>query len=225
MQVLSAIKNPPSITTSVLESSAGLCLGDICFAEIYTTLRMHAVSFTLFERLIANGSFNPEHMAESDYSHSTAILLVFIPDAQLKDIERVGIGLVICQCNRLLTPISSVDQFITYIHNALKLEGVSHMLTVRMYAMLLSNYGGHMAYATDLPFCVAYPLEFVKKDDPGAMTFQDLDNHPVTFMANAMVICQLLTKDCPEHEYARMICGRYLIIPRCMQFGHSSFQR
>ena len=78
------------------------------------------VSLTLLERLIANGSFNPEHMAESDYSHNTAILLTFIPDAKLKDIERVGIGLVVCWHSGLLAPISSIQQFITYICNALK---------------------------------------------------------------------------------------------------------
>ena len=85
-QALSTIKSPPSIPTSVLESSAGLCLGDIHFAEICTTLQMCVVSIAPLERLIANGSFNPECMAESDYSHSTAILLTFIPDAKLKRI-------------------------------------------------------------------------------------------------------------------------------------------
>ena len=39
-QALSAIKNPPSIPTSVLESSVGLYLGDIHFVELHTTLRM-----------------------------------------------------------------------------------------------------------------------------------------------------------------------------------------
>ena len=79
------------------------------------------VSLALFERLIADGSFNPECMAESDYSHSTAILLAFIPDDKLKDIERVGIRLVICQHSGPLGMISSVDQFISYIRDALKL--------------------------------------------------------------------------------------------------------
>ena len=160
-QVLSAIKNPPSIPTSVLESSAGLCLGDIHFVELHTTLRMCVVSLTLLEKLIADCSFNLECMVENDYSHTTAILLVFIPDAKLKDIERVGIGMVVCWCGGPLAPISSMDQFISYIHDALKLERAYHTPTVRTYIMLLSNYGGHMAFATDLPFCMAYPLKFM----------------------------------------------------------------
>ena len=91
-----------------------------------------------------------------------------------------------------------------------------------MYAMLLSNYGGHMAYTTDPPLCMAYPLEFVKKDNLG-MTFWNPDNHPVAFIANVMVIHQLLMQDCPEHEYMRMIHGGCLIIPWGMQFGHKLF--
>ena len=97
------------------------------------------------------------------------------------------------------------------------------MPMVRMYAMLLGNYGGHMGYATDPPFSMAYPLKFVKKDNPGAMTFWNPDNHPVTFMVNAMVVCWLLMWDWPEHEYMRTNHGRQLIIPRGMQFGHKLF--
>ena len=157
----------------------------------------------------------------SDYSHSTAILLAFIPDAKLKDIERLGIGLVVCRRGGPLAPIS-VDQ-LSRIAMTCWSWRVSYTLTVRMYAMLLSNYSGHMAYATDWPFCVAYPLEFMKKDNPGAMTFPNLDNHPVAFMANAMVIHQLLVRDCLEHEYASTSHGGCLIIPRGTQFGHKLF--
>ena len=76
---LAAIQSPPSIPTSVLQSADGICLGDICFVKIHTTLWMHAVPLmplAILEKWVENGSFNPEHMAEGDYSHSTAILLV-----------------------------------------------------------------------------------------------------------------------------------------------------
>ena len=94
---------------------------------LYNSEDAHGVNHALLERLIANGSFNPEHMAESDYSHSTAILLAFIPDAKLKDIERVGIGLVVhWLCSGPLALISSVQQFISYICDVLKLgESIS----------------------------------------------------------------------------------------------------
>ena len=90
---LAAIQSPSSIPTSVLQNADGLHFGDIHFAKIHTTLQMHAMSLALLEKWIDNGGFNPECMADGDYSCSTAILLVFPPDAQLKDIESIGIGL------------------------------------------------------------------------------------------------------------------------------------
>ena len=69
--------------------------------------------------------------------------------------------------------------------------------------MLLGNYSGYMAYTTDLPFCIAYPLEFMDRKDKSAMMFRSLENHPVTFMGNEMVVCQLLTWDCSECKYER----------------------
>ena len=77
---LAAIQSPPSIPFSVLLSVDGLCLGDICFAKIQMTLHMWTVSITVLERWIANRSFNPECMAVSDYSGSTAILILLNPN-------------------------------------------------------------------------------------------------------------------------------------------------
>ena len=95
---LTAIQSLPSIPTSILQSADDICLGDICFAKIHTTLQMCAVPFTVLEKWVENGSFNPECMAEGDYSHSMAILLTFNPDAWCKDIESVGIGLIVHWC-------------------------------------------------------------------------------------------------------------------------------
>ena len=80
-----------------------------------------------------------------------------------------------------------------------------------------------MAFATDPPFCLAYPVEYLEKKDPGAMTIWNPDNHLVTFMVNDMVMCQLLMWYCLEHEYERTSCGGCLIIPRGVQFGQKLF--
>ena len=79
---LAAIQSQPSIPASILQSMDGLRLGDICFAKIQTTLWMRAVPIEVLEKWIEGGSFNPEHMAEGDYSRSTAILIVLNPNAQ-----------------------------------------------------------------------------------------------------------------------------------------------
>ena len=160
---LAAINSLPSIPTSVLESADGLRLGDVCFVKIHTTLWMHAVSLALLKKLVANGGFNLECKANGDYSHSTAILLTLNPDAQLKDIESMGIRLVVHQHGSLLAPISSIAKLISYIHNMLKFKRASSSPQVRTYCMIIGNYGGYMVYATEPPFCIAYPLEFIDK--------------------------------------------------------------
>ena len=53
------------------------------------------VSFHSFLQFIEKGCFNPNKLPEDSYSHTTAILLAFIPDPCLTDIERVGIGNII----------------------------------------------------------------------------------------------------------------------------------
>ena len=80
---------------SMLWSMQGLRMGDIHFAEIQTTFKMCAVSFHMFLQFIEKGSFNPDNLPADSYSHTTAILLAFIPDPRLMDIECVGIGNVI----------------------------------------------------------------------------------------------------------------------------------
>ena len=95
-------------------------MGDIDFAELFTTLKIHAVSLPLLERLVTDGSFNLECKAESDYSHTMAILLTLIPNARPKDIEKVGIRLVVHQHSGLLAGISSMQEFIKNNWDALK---------------------------------------------------------------------------------------------------------
>ena len=85
---LATIQSLPSIPTLVLHSADGICLGDIRFAKIHTTLQMHAVLLTVLEKWVENGNFNPENMAEANYSHSTAIMVALYPDALLNDRER-----------------------------------------------------------------------------------------------------------------------------------------
>ena len=80
---------------SMLRSAVGLHLGYICFAEIQTSIKMFAVWFSTFLHYVEKGLFNPDNLAPHCCSQTTAILLAFIPDWHLKDIENVGIGNVI----------------------------------------------------------------------------------------------------------------------------------
>ena len=80
---------------SVLRSTLGLRLGDIRFTQIQTTIKMCVVPLRTFLRFVEQGFFNADNLPLDGYSHTMAILLAFIPDTRLMDIERVGIGNVI----------------------------------------------------------------------------------------------------------------------------------
>ena len=84
--------------------------------------------------------------------------------------------------------------------------------------MIIGNYGGHLAYAMDPPFCMAYALDFINKNDPSTMTFRNQENHPVSLTGDSLIIHQLLAQDCPECEYERTTHNGCLLIPRGMQF-------
>ena len=102
---------------SMLWSAQGLRLGDIHFAEIQTTFKMHAVSFHTFLQFVKKGSFNPDNLPADSYSHTMAILLAFIPDPHLMDIECVGIGNVIRRYSGSpLGGMHSIDTVISHIH-------------------------------------------------------------------------------------------------------------
>ena len=77
-----------------------------------------------------------------------------------------------------------------------------------------------MGFATDPPFCTAYPLSFIDKEDPAQMTFWNLQNHPTFFTADVLLVHQLLTHDCPPHEYAMDRRCRCLLIPRGVHFSN-----
>ena len=94
---------------SVLWSTLGLCLGDIRFAEIQTSIKMCTVHLSMFLRFVDEGSFNADNLALDGCSQTTAILLAFIPDRRLEDIESVGIGNVIRRCGSPLGDISSIN--------------------------------------------------------------------------------------------------------------------
>ena len=170
---LMAILCPPSILASVLQSVDGLCLGDILFVKIHTTLWTHTMPLAVLEKWVENGSFSPEHMAEGDYSCSMAILLALNPDAQCKDIESMDIGLIVCQCKAPIGQICTIPCLIKYACSLMEAEGQSAEPVCRTYCMIVDNYGGHMAFAMDPPSCIGYSLDFIHKDDPAKMMLRN----------------------------------------------------
>ena len=119
--------------------------------------------------------------------------------------------------------ISTIMKLIKYTHSLMEAEGQSSEPMCRMICTIMGNYGGHMAFATDPPFCMAYPLHFVHKDYPTQMTFRSQQNHPVSFTGDDLLVHQLLMQDCPQYEYAMDRCHGRLLIPRGMHFPPELF--
>ena len=158
---------------SMLRSNVGLHLGDIRFAEMQTTLRMHAVYFSMFIEYVEQGNFNADKLPIEGCSQTTAILLAFIPDRRLEDIKSVGIGNVIQWCGSPIGDLSNIKKVIKTICSVLQSECKKNPMKHRVYMVLIGNYGGHMAFATDPPYCVAYSADY-KTDDP---TQDDASSH------------------------------------------------
>ena len=169
---LAAIQSPPSIPFTILVSTDGLCLGDIRFAKIQTNLHMRTIAISVLEEWVSNGSFNPDHMPDEDRSHTTAILIVLTPNTQGTALTYASVGLIVRQRKGPVGWIEDIPRLITFIRSQLKGDGLTSPNARKTYCMIIGDYGGPLGFATELPFCTAYPLSFSDRDDPAQMTFR-----------------------------------------------------
>ena len=80
--------------------------------------------------------------------------------------------------------------------------------------MIVGDYGGPLAFATELPFYTAYPLSFADRDDPTRMTFRHPHNHPWSFTTDVLLVRRLLARDISACEHARDRRHRCILIPQ-----------
>ena len=217
------IQSPPSIPFTILLSRDGLRLGDICFAKIQMTLGMWTVSIMVLERWVESRCFNLEHMSADDCSHSTAILIVLTPNKQGTVLMYASIGLIVWQRKGPVGQIEDIPKPITYARSQLGEDRPSSPNACKTYCIIVGDYGGSMGFATEPPFCMAYPLSFANRDVPMWMTFWHPQNHPCSFTADVLLVHQLLARDCSPCEYERDRCCRRLLIPRGVHFSTDLF--
>ena len=87
----------------------------------------------------------------------------------------------------------SINMVISHIPMVLAIERDKPAPKHRPYMMLTGNYGGHMGFATDPPYCVTYAAEYKHTDEPSKMTFCELSNHSFAMAASNMVVWRLLS--------------------------------
>ena len=207
---------------STLKSEAGLRVGDVRFAELQATIRMRTVRLSTFLHYVEDGAFNPDHLSPHHCSQTTAILLAFLPGRHLQDIEYVGIGCVIRRSGAPVGDVSSVDTALKSIRSVLEKEGDKQRPHRRAYMMLIANYGGHMAFATEPPYCAAYMAEYRDKN-PARMTPRDPENHWYVAVSEKMIVRRLLSVPNWDPLERKHITGGRLLIPRGVQFGPKLF--
>ena len=209
---------------SMLWSAIGLHLGDIHFTEIQTSIKMCAIRFSTFVHYVEKGWFNPDDLASHCCSQTTAILLAFIPERCIEDIESVGIGNVIRRCGTPLGDIPSISMMIESVCSMLKTKSKKDRPKCRVYMMLIVNYGGHMAFATEPPYCVAYAVDYQSKD-PSKMTPCKTLNHTYAMVTDNMMVRRLLSVPNWDPAERKRTKGGRLLIPRGVQFSPKLFPK
>ena len=142
---------------------------------------MQHISLDCLWRLIAEGTFMPP-MSEGtlELSRTTAILLIFQADDQHEKITDVYLGLMVqCVKSRLYAPdrisdfVSEIEVNLKASHNALKTGGDPGKRCA--FCLFVNNYRGVMSIPMDPPYCLVYPMSYMKDVEPDHF---DTHNNP-----------------------------------------------
>ena len=79
----------------MLSSDGGLCFRNICLAPLLHSLHMQQVSLHYLKCLMDKNTFKPESVEDKIYSHSIALLLIFLSDDELTVIKHMHISLIV----------------------------------------------------------------------------------------------------------------------------------
>ena len=112
------IQSADSLPSDTLKGNEGLRIGNICFTPMWNSLKMQRISMAHLMGLVAEGAFNPTNLKASQYSSSTAILIIFISNWELK--KFIHFGMVICHVGRSLIDSSSINKLLHLIADDLE---------------------------------------------------------------------------------------------------------
>ena len=118
--------------------------------------------------------------------------------------------------------MSSVGTVIDSVWLALKSEADKQRPHCRAYMMLIGNYGRHMAFTTEPPYCVVYAAEYRDKD-PSKMMPREPVNHSYVMVSDKMIVRWLLSVPNWDPSERRRTKGGRLLIPRGVQYGPKLF--
>ena len=108
------------------------------------------------------------------------------------------------------------------VRSVLKTEGNKDRPKCRVYMMLIGNYGGHMAFTTESPYCVRYAADYQNKD-PSKMMPRNTLNHAYAMVTDNMMVRRLLSVPNWDPTERKHTMGGHLLIPRGVQFSPKLF--
>ena len=158
--LLMHLQSLESIPEYILWSPEGLCCREIQFMPAQWTLEMQCLGLTYFEVLIDQNAFQPPSTPASSASHTTALLLIFHTNVDLKDIGCTNIDLVVHHQGCNFYQQDAICGYMGCIRADLvvtkKYGVVGCKLPMQSYALLVGNFGGRIAMPTNPPYCLVY---------------------------------------------------------------------
>ena len=161
-------------------------------------------------------------MAEGtlELSGTVAILLVFQVDNQHEKFTDVYIGLVVCCIEshlyapeKILGFMSDIEVDLKVVCDTLKAgcdPGQRHA-----FCLFVNNYGGVMSIPMDPPYCLIYPISYVKDVE---LDHLDTCNNPAGTCLHHCICCATLQYMNDDPHYCRAYSGSCLILPCGAQY-------
>ena len=164
----------------------------------------------------------PPPMSEGppELSRTTTILLVFQADGQHERITDVYVGLMVhwvesrlYALDQILDFVADIEVNLNAVHDVLKARGDPGKR--RAFCLFVSNYGGTMSIPMDPPYCLIYPMSYMRDKEPDHF---NIHNNPVRTHLHCCIChttLQHMNDNPNQHrEYARS----HLILPRRAQY-------
>ena len=224
--ILLMLADQGSIPWDTLQSQDRLNLGDIRFCPIQQTLHMQHISLDCLQRLIAEGELMPPASeGPPKLSRTTAILLVFQVDGQHERITDIYVGLVVHHVESCLYTPDQILDFVANIEVNLKaacntLKAGGDPCKRHTFCLFVSNYGGAMSIPMDLPYCLLYPMSYVRNVD---LDHFDTCNNPAGTCLHHCICHATLQHMNDDPNQHREYAGSHLILPHGAQYKERLF--
>ena len=169
----------------------------------------------------------PLHQRAPKLSGTTAILLIFQVDNQHERITDVYVGLVVHRVESCLHTLDQILDFVADIEVDLKvacdaLKAGGDPSKRRTFCLFVSNYGGAMSIPTDLPYCLIYPMSYMRDIEPDHF---DTQNNPAGTHLCCCICHTTLQHMNDNPNQHREYAGSHLILCHWVQYKERLFPK